>query len=82
MNTSRTLALAAITALSLGMGTAMAQSDGASAPNPSYGPGQQFFGAPAGRTSGAIQSGSSDVDATRSANHGYGYDYGTMADPG
>jgi hypothetical protein len=82
MSTTKILALAAVAAMSLGIGAAMAQSDGPSAPDPNYGPNQQFYApnAPA-RSSSAVQAGSSDVDTTRAAKPGM-YDYGDLANPG
>ena len=81
-------ALAAVAALSLGIGTAMAESDGASAPDPNYGTNQQFYqpAAPASRqmaAPAAIQSGSSDVDTLRPAAPVVDQlHYGEVANPG
>jgi len=57
MKTTKTLALAALAALSLGVGTALAQ-DGGGGSFPDYWSQQQLKTAPA-----AVQSGSSDVEA-------------------
>jgi len=58
MKTTKTLALAALAALSLGVGTALAQ-DGGGGSFPDYRTQQQLKMAPE-----AVQSGSSDVDTT------------------
>jgi hypothetical protein len=84
MNTTRTLALAAFAAMSLGIGAAMAQ-EGTSAPDPNYGPNQQFYAPIAPMTSrgtSAVQAGSSDVDTTRAVTPGTTYDNGDLANPG
>jgi hypothetical protein len=72
MNTIKTLAFAAVAALSLGVGAAMAQEG----PNATVS-GSTYFGnqspvvqAPHGQ-SGAVQSGSSDVEVRPSANSHY-----------
>jgi hypothetical protein len=84
MSTTKTLALAAFAAMSLGIGGAMAQ-EGPSAPDPNYGPAQQFYStaqtAPVAGRSTAVQSGSSDVDTARAFNPGH-YNYGDLANPG
>jgi hypothetical protein len=89
MNTMKTLALAGVTALSLGMGAAMAQSDGTSMPvpdsttYPSYGYPTQTNGMQ--RAPSVIvspQSGSSDVEPMRAMQPRPGYDYGDIASPG
>jgi hypothetical protein len=69
MKTTKTLMLAAITALSLGVGTAMAQSEVPSAAEGAYYSGQrQAAPQTANPGSGQAQSGSSDVDVPRSQN--------------
>jgi hypothetical protein len=86
MNTTKTLMLAALTALSLGTGTAMAQSEIPSAPEATYFSGQRQA-VPRTVNPGQLQSGSSDVEPAR---FGVGnqapplpaYDYGTLANPG
>lgn len=87
MNT-KTLMLAAVTALSLGVGTAMAQSEVPSAPEATYFSGhRQAAPATINTWAGQVQSGSSDVESAR---FGAGsqalplpaYDYGTLANPG
>ena len=87
MNTAKTLALGALAALSIGIGSAMAQSEG-----PSMSP--EFY-----RASGVstqrdevtipaavpVQSGSSDTDTVRPQNsHALPFngDYGDLANPG
>jgi hypothetical protein len=83
MNPTKTLALAALAALSLGIGSAMAQSDGASMPTDFYG----VVNAPTGIHKVAttrIQAGSSDANAARSRAHvpPFNGDYGDLANPG
>jgi hypothetical protein len=87
MNTMKTLALAGVTALSLGMGAAMAQSDSPSMPVPDAN-NYPSYGYPA-HTQGvqrapsvivAPQSGSSDVEPMRATQPGY--DNGDLASPG
>jgi len=58
MKTTKTLALAALAALSLGVGTALAQ-DGGGGSFPDYWSQQQLKTAPV-----PVQSGSSDIDTT------------------
>ena len=84
MSTLKTLSLAALAALSLGVGSAMAQNDGPSAPPDGYWstPTTTRQAAPTSQ----VQSGSSDVNTTTR----YGtdraqapaYDYGDLANPG
>jgi len=89
MNTTKTLFLAAVTALSLGAGAAMAQSEVPSAPPMTYVPGQHQV-APwsadtwSGRGTGRVQSGSSDERATHSITHfaPFNGDYTTIDNPG
>jgi hypothetical protein len=83
MSTRQTLALAAFAAMSLGIGTAMAQ-EAASAPDPNYGANQQFYAPSAPttmRSSVPVQAGSSDVETRRAATPGT-YDNGDLANPG
>jgi|HubBroStandDraft_1064217.scaffolds.fasta_scaffold255753_2 hypothetical protein len=86
MSTTKTLALAAFAAMSLGIGAAMAQTDGPSAPDPNYGPAQQYYVGPSVpmtvRSSIPVQAGSSDVDTTRAAAPATVYDNGDLANPG
>jgi hypothetical protein len=82
MSTTKTLALAALAALSLGIGSAMAQ-EGGSMPADFYG----VLNAPAGThkiIAPCIQAGSPDVDAVRSGAHvlPFNGDYGDLANPG
>jgi hypothetical protein len=82
MNTTKTLALAALAALSLGIGSAMAQ-EGGSMPVNFYG----VVNAPTASHKVAdprIQAGSSDVDAVRSGAHvlPFNRDHGDLANPG
>jgi hypothetical protein len=83
MNTIRTLSFAAAAALSLGLGTAMAQ-DGPSTQNASdwtQRPSTQYQ-APA-RSNQTPQSGSSDVNTMQPAGRvAPGVDYGTIDSPG
>jgi hypothetical protein len=69
MNITKALMIAAVTALTLGTGAAMAQSEVPSAPEAVYFSGQRHA---APRTinhgSGQVQSGSSDVNTPRSQN--------------
>lgn len=69
MKSTKTLMLAAVAALSLGVGTAMAQSEVPSAAEGAYFSGQHKA-APQAMTDGSAQvpSGSSDVDTSRSQN--------------
>jgi hypothetical protein len=79
MNT-KTLMLAAVTALSLGAGAAMAQSEVPSAPPMTHVSGQhQAAPLTINIWTGRVQSGSSDVGA-----HGVPFngDYSTLANPG
>jgi hypothetical protein len=83
MNTTKTLALAALAALSLGIGSAMAQSEGASMPTDFYG----VVNAPTEIHKVAttrIQAGSSDANVVRSGAHvlPFSGDYGNLANPG
>jgi hypothetical protein len=82
MNKTTTLALAVLTALSLGIGSAMAQ-EGGSMPAEFYG----VVNAPTGIHKAAtprIQAGSSDVGAVRSRAHvvPFNGDYGDLANSG
>jgi hypothetical protein len=81
MNTMKTLMLAAVTAVSLGAGAAMAQSEVPSAPPAIYFTGQHQA-APATNNIwwGRAQSGSSDEGATRSGTHfvPFNGDYSTL----
>ena len=82
MNTTKTLTLAALTALSLGIGSAMAQ-EGGSMPAEFYG----VVNAPTGSNKVAtprIQAGSSDVNVVRSRAHvvPFNGDYGDLANSG
>jgi hypothetical protein len=89
MNTTKTLFLAAVTALFLGAGAAMAQSEVPSAAPMTYVPGQGQV-APwsvdtwSGRGSSRVQSGSSDQGATHSTTHfvPFNGDYTTLDNPG
>jgi|HubBroStandDraft_3_1064219.scaffolds.fasta_scaffold656757_1 hypothetical protein len=76
MNIIKTLGFAAVAALSLGVGAAMAQVDGVDAGAAGY-PANSTIKAPAARP--AVQSGSSDVDGARPAAMlpGNYYDVGT-----
>jgi hypothetical protein len=86
MNTIRNLMLAAVAALSLGVGTAMAQSQVPSSNEGAYFT-QQRLTAPKilNGWAGPVQSGSSDVETPRS---GIGHvlpfngNYGDLANPG
>jgi hypothetical protein len=88
MNTTKTLMLAALTALSLGAGTAMAQSEVPSAPEATYFSGQrQVAPATINTWSDQVQSGASDVEPARIGAGNQApplpaYDYGTLANPG
>lgn len=82
MKTMKSLMLAAMAVVSLGVGTAMAQEGGALSPD--------FYGVV--KTPGqsqqavipAVQAGSSDVDMPRSGAHflPFNGNYGTLANPG
>jgi hypothetical protein len=78
MNTTKALMLAAVTALSLGAGTAMAQSKTTIYPGVGFAPPQVVTTgrAPAAGANG-VQSGSSDVDRNV-----YRYQWGTLNNPG
>jgi hypothetical protein len=75
MNTTKTLLLAAVSALSIGVGAAMAQSE-----MPSSGEGQYYqqksIHAPVQHEQ--VQAGDSDVRA----NNGHAIDFSTLANPG
>jgi hypothetical protein len=83
MSTLKTLSLAAFAALSLGVGSAMAQNDGTSAPD-------SYLTAPPTTRQMAptnqVQSGSSDVTTTTRFGTDRAptptYDYGDLANPG
>jgi hypothetical protein len=83
MSAMKTLSLAAFAALSLGVGSAMAQNDGTSAPD-SYvtAPHSTRQAAPTNQ----VQSGSSDVNTTTQFGTNRApapaYDYGDLANPG
>jgi hypothetical protein len=94
MNTTKTLMLAAVAALSLGAGTAMAQEGGPSMIGPNDWSIQQERAVYAHQTpaptAAPVQAGSSDVDTS---DHGlasgwvgdkspYRFDYGTLDNPG
>jgi hypothetical protein len=87
MNTTKTLALGALAALSIGIGTAMAQSEVPSISSDFY---RMINPLPRGDkvappTVNPVQSGSSDTDTSRSgARHvlPFNNDYGTLANPG
>ena len=81
MNTTKTLMLATVTALSLGLGTAMAQSEVPSAPEAAYFSGQHRAVAPTTHRWSGPQAGSSDVEQNQSQPLP-AYDYGTLANPG
>jgi hypothetical protein len=81
MNTTKTLALAALATLSLGVGSAMAQ-EGGSMPADFYG----VVNTPTGSHKAAtprIQAGSSDANAVRSRTYvpPFNGDYGSLANP-
>ena len=82
MTISKTLMLATVGVLSIGVGAAMAQSDG-----PSFSPADLYVGpqpgmhAPGVRAS-QVQSGSSDLDTTRTQRGVTPYDYSDIANPG
>jgi len=83
MKTTRILAFAAVAALSLGVGSAMAESDGPSMPTDKYDVPGQSYQAPAAHQ---VQSGGSDMTtrpaaAPRSLSP-TSYDYGDLANPG
>jgi hypothetical protein len=81
MNTTKTLMLAAVTVLSLGVGTAMAQSDGPSAPETNYFWGQHQAAPQIIKNGwGQVQSGSSDADPLPGGTAHF--DYGDLANPG
>jgi len=83
MNTTKTLMLAALTALSLGVGTAMAQSEVPSSAEGAYFSGQRQAAPKTVNTrSGQVQSGTSDVDNERSHVPAFNGDYGTLANSG
>jgi hypothetical protein len=67
MNTTKTLMFAAFTALSLGVGSAMAQEGGLSVPAIGFYRAPQAVTTQAPST-GVVQSGSPDIDTTRSQN--------------
>jgi hypothetical protein len=84
MSAMKTFSLAAFAALSLGVGSAMAQNDGTSAPD-------SYLTAPhltrQATPTNQVQSGSSDVSSTTTrfgANRApaTAYDYGDLANPG
>jgi hypothetical protein len=82
MTNSKSLILAAVTALSLGVGTAYAQSDGATYQGVPYWTLErqaQVLKQAEARNPNLIQSGSSDVQSHRPA---LPFDYGTLANPG
>jgi hypothetical protein len=87
MNTTKTLALGALAALSVGIGTAMAQSEGPSMSKDFYGmikllPRGDKVAAP---IVNPVQSGSSDSDTIRSGTRHvlpFNNDHGTLAKPG
>jgi len=82
MKTTRILAFAAMTALVLGAGSAMAQNDGPSMPDVNtYSAPVPAYLTPAAHQ---VQSGGSDVNAQQGAGRGVApaYDYGDLANPG
>jgi hypothetical protein len=79
MKTTKTLFLAAVTALTLGAGAAMAQEGGPSMPPPDFWAARVTVIDQVG--GGTIQSGSSDVSTLRGDVPAH-YDYGDLADPG
>ena len=85
MTTLKTLMLAGFAAASLGIGTAMAQEGGPSmtGPNDYWTLHERAIYAHQAQaaSSGQVQAGSSDTDATRSGALP-AYDYGTLANPG
>ena len=77
------LMLAAVTALSLGAGAAMAQSEVPSAPEATYFSGQRQAAPVTINTwSGRVQSGSSDVVRPGAHSAPFDGDYSTLANPG
>jgi hypothetical protein len=89
MNTAKTLMLAALAAMSLGVGTAMAQDGGGSmTPANDYWTLQQraLYAHRAPVVSPQVQSGSSDTDAMTHSGTGRGapvhFNYGALANPG
>jgi hypothetical protein len=82
MNISKTFMFAAVTALSLGAGAAMAQSEVPSAPEATYFSGRQAAPVTIKSWQGRVQSGSSD--AVRPGAHSVPFDgdYSTLANPG
>jgi len=82
MNT-KTLMLAAVTALTLGAGAAMAQSEVPSAPPMTYVSGQRQAAPVTINTwQGRVQSGSSDVARPGAHSVPFNGDYGDLANPG
>ncbi|HEX3992676.1 MAG TPA: hypothetical protein VHX39_16020 [Acetobacteraceae bacterium] len=83
MNIIKTLGFAAVAALSLGVGAAMAQVDGVDAGAAGFPANSPAMTAPAARPA-AVQSGSSDVDSARPATMlpGNYYDVGTGGSSG
>lgn len=88
MTTTKTFMLAALTALSLGVGAAEAQNLAPSSTEGAYFSGQRHAVPAIGNRSGVqAQSGSSDVEPMRAPAIGHtlpfsAYDYGTLANPG
>jgi hypothetical protein len=84
MKTTATLTLAARLLLSLGTGTAMAQSEIPSAPPAVYVSGQHQVAAPQTNNTwqGRVQSGSSDTARSGAHSVPFDGDYSTLANPG
>jgi ABC-type sugar transport system substrate-binding protein len=85
MNITKTLMLAAVTAVTLGAGAAMAQSEVPSAPAPAYVNAQSPAAPQTVNTwRGRVQSGSSDAGAAHSVTHfvPFNGDYTTIDNPG
>jgi hypothetical protein len=88
MTTTKTFMLAALTALSLGVGAAEAQNLAPSSTEGAYFSGQAHAAPVTGnRGSVRVPSGSSDVEPMRAPAIGHtlpfsAYDYGTLANPG
>jgi len=84
MKITKTLMLAGFAALSLGVGSAMAQNLSPSSAEAAYFQGQNNA-APVSRGPALVQSGSSDVERAPAIDHSLPfspYDYGTPANPG
>jgi hypothetical protein len=82
MKTTKILAFAAVAALSLGVGSAMAQNDGPSMPDvTTYAVPASSHQAPAAHQ---VQSGGSDLNMQSGAGRSVApaYDYGDLANPG